>query len=45
VNPNNANAERIMRDVLEAARAKGVRLPVLKAASESEIDDAYATLV
>jgi putative ABC transport system substrate-binding protein len=45
VNPNNANAERIMRDVLEAARAKGVQLPVLKAASESEIDAAFATLV
>jgi putative ABC transport system substrate-binding protein len=45
VNPNNANAERIMRDVLEAARAKGVQLPVLKAAIESEIDAAFATLV
>jgi putative ABC transport system substrate-binding protein len=45
VNPNNPNAERIMRDVQEAARAKGLQLPVLKAASESEIDATFATLV
>jgi len=45
VNPNNANAERIMRDVLEAARTKGVQLPVLKAGIESEIDAAFAALV
>jgi putative ABC transport system substrate-binding protein len=31
--------------VQEAARAKGVQLPVLKAGSESEIDAAFATLV
>jgi hypothetical protein len=29
----------------EAARAKGVQLPVLKAGSEGEIDCAFATLV
>ena len=34
-----------MRDVQEAARAKGVQLQVLKAGSESEIDAAFATLV
>jgi putative ABC transport system substrate-binding protein len=45
VNPNNSNAERIIRDVEEAARAKGLQLPVLKANSESEIDAAFATLV
>src|SRR5712691_7810307 len=45
VNPNNATAERIMREVQEAARAKGVQLPILKAATESEIDAAFATLV
>jgi putative ABC transport system substrate-binding protein len=45
VNPNNATAERIMRDVQEAARAKGVQLRILKATSESEIDAAFATLV
>ena len=45
VNPNNANAERMMRDVQEAARAKGVQLLILKAGSESEIDAAFASLV
>jgi putative ABC transport system substrate-binding protein len=45
VNPNNPNAERTMRDVQEAARAKGVQLAVLKAGTESEIDSAFATLV
>ena len=45
VNPNNPNAERIMRDVQEAARAKGVQLPILKAGTESEIDAAFASLV
>ena len=45
VNPNNPNAERMMRDVQEAARAKGVQLPILKAGTEGEIDAAFATLV
>jgi putative tryptophan/tyrosine transport system substrate-binding protein len=45
VNPNNANIERTIRDVEEAARAKGVQLPVLKAGAESEIDAAFPTLV
>ena len=45
VNPNNPTAERIMRDVQEAARAKGVQLPILKAGTESEIDAAFASLV
>ena len=45
VNPNNPNAERISRDVQEAARAKGVQLAVLKAGTESEIDAAFASLV
>jgi putative ABC transport system substrate-binding protein len=45
VNPNNAITERIMRDVQEAARAKGVQLHILKAGTESEIDAAFATLV
>jgi putative ABC transport system substrate-binding protein len=44
VNPTNPNAEQIPRDVQEAVRAKGVRLHTLKAASESEIDNAFATL-
>ncbi len=45
VNPNNATAERIIRDVQEAARTKGLQLHVLKASSESEIDTAFASLV
>ena len=45
VNPNNPNAERTMRDVQEAANAKGVQLLILKAGTESEIDAAFATLV
>ena len=34
-----------MRDVEEAARAKGVQLQILKASTESEIDSAFASLV
>src|SRR5215813_8767120 len=45
VNPNNSNTERIIGDMQEAARAKGVQLHIVKAATESEIDAAYATLV
>ena len=44
VNPSNGNAERIIADVREAARAKGLQLHILKASSESEIDVAFATL-
>jgi putative ABC transport system substrate-binding protein len=44
VNPNNPVTERIIRDVREAARAKGVQLPILKAGSESEIEAAFASL-
>jgi putative ABC transport system substrate-binding protein len=45
VNPNNASAEPQSRDVQEAARAKGVQLPILKAGTESEIDAAFVSLV
>jgi putative ABC transport system substrate-binding protein len=45
VNPNNPQTERVMRDVLEAARAKGLQLSVFKASTESEIDTAFAALV
>jgi len=45
VNPNNANTERITRDMKEAARAKGVQIAFLKAGTESEIDAAFANLV
>ena len=44
VNPSNANAERVVRDVQEAARTKGLQLHVLKARSESEMDTAFAAL-
>jgi len=44
VNPNNSYTEPMIRDVQEAARAKRVQLPILKAATESEIDAAFATL-
>jgi putative ABC transport system substrate-binding protein len=45
VNPNNPQTERVMHDVEEAARTKGVQLPVLKAGTEGEIDAAFASLV
>jgi putative ABC transport system substrate-binding protein len=45
VNPNIGSAERQMRDVQEAARAKGVQLIILKAGTESEIDGAFGSLV
>ena len=45
VNPSNENAESQMREVQEAARAKGVRLRILKASTEGEIDAAFATFV
>src|SRR6266446_5616301 len=44
-NPNNPGADPIIRDVQEAARAKGVQLPILKASSESEIDAAFTSVV
>jgi ABC-type uncharacterized transport system substrate-binding protein len=45
VNPNNRNAERNMQDAQDAARAKGVQLPILNAGTDGEIDDAFADLV
>ena len=45
VNPNSPTTERIIGDMQEAARAKGVQLHILKAGTESEIDAAFATLV
>jgi putative ABC transport system substrate-binding protein len=44
VNPNNA-AERMVKDVGEAARIKGIQLRILRASNESEIDAAFAALV
>ena len=45
VNPNNPTAERIIRDVQEAARAKGMQLLVLKADAEGEFETAFDPLV
>jgi putative tryptophan/tyrosine transport system substrate-binding protein len=45
VNPNTANAEFLIRDLQQAARAKGVELLVVKAGTEGEIDAAFASLV
>jgi putative ABC transport system substrate-binding protein len=41
----NGRAEHEIRVVQEAARAKGVQLPVVKASTEGEIDAAFASLV
>jgi len=45
VNPNNPQTERVIRDMQDAARAKGVQLLIVQAGTESEIDAAFATLV
>jgi putative ABC transport system substrate-binding protein len=42
VNPNNTL---LVMGAQEAARAKGLQLPILKAGTESEIDAAFATLL
>jgi putative ABC transport system substrate-binding protein len=43
VDPSNLSAERRIREVQEAARTKGVQLPVLKASTEGEISAAFAS--
>jgi putative ABC transport system substrate-binding protein len=45
VNPNSPTAERIIGDMQEAARAKGVQLHVLKAAAEGDLETAFASFV
>jgi len=45
VNPHNPQTEGVIRDVQDASRAKGVQLQILRAGTESEIDDAFAALV
>jgi putative ABC transport system substrate-binding protein len=47
LNPNSpvAAAERIIRELQEAVRMKGLKLAVLKAGTEGEIDAAFASLV
>ena len=44
VNPNTSTNERMIRDVQEAARVKGVQVHIVKAGSESEIDATLASL-
>jgi putative ABC transport system substrate-binding protein len=43
VNPKNEFSQTWIGSVQDAARAKGVELPILKAATETEIDAAFAT--
>jgi putative tryptophan/tyrosine transport system substrate-binding protein len=45
VNPNNANAEGVIRKTQDAARAKGLQISVLKAGTQGEIDAVFASLV
>ena len=44
VSPNNANTEGVIKHAQDAARTKGVQLPVLRAGNEGEIDTAFVTL-
>ena len=46
VNPNSASgAAQITREVQDAARTRGMQLPILKAGTENDIDAAFATLL
>ena len=45
VNPSDPNAERFINAMEQAASAKGTKLQILKAGTEDEIDDAFASLV
>jgi len=45
VNPDNPYTKTRIEAMQEAARAKGIELTVLKAATDSDIDDAFASLV
>src|SRR5439155_23816765 len=44
VNPNSPSGERLIGDMQEAARVKGVQLRILKAGIESEIDAAFISI-
>jgi putative ABC transport system substrate-binding protein len=44
VNPDSPQTERVVRAMQEAAGVKGVKVEVVKAATESEIDTAFASL-
>lgn len=45
VDPRNRNHQLVLREMEEAARAKGVQVHVVKASSDSEIDAAFEVLV
>jgi putative tryptophan/tyrosine transport system substrate-binding protein len=45
VNPTNPRSELVVQQIEEAARALGLRLHVLKASTEGELDGAFASLV
>jgi ABC transporter substrate binding protein len=45
VNPNNTNAKRNIAIAEDFARAKGLQLPIVKATTAGEIDDAFASLL
>jgi putative ABC transport system substrate-binding protein len=44
LNPNNANIESQRRDVQEAARTAGQQIYILHAATQPDLDEAFATL-
>jgi len=44
-NPNYSGADKMIREVEEAARTKGFQLHIVRARTEGEIDDAFASLV
>ena len=45
INPTNTAEEAVVTDVQQAARVKGLRLHVLKASTEGEIEPVFATSV
>src|SRR6185436_16576346 len=45
VNPNSPGAKRMMSSAQEAARAKGVKLSIIKASAEDEFEAAFTSLV
>jgi putative ABC transport system substrate-binding protein len=45
VNPNNPQTASVIRDVEEAARAKGLQLPILEAGADGDFETAFASLV
>jgi putative tryptophan/tyrosine transport system substrate-binding protein len=45
VNPNNKSADRTIAIAEDFARAKGLQLPIVKATTAGEIDDAFASLL